>query len=183
MRDRQPRLCVGFVAAISARSRASLCALVIGMPLLTTGCGYATTRPFRSDIRTIHVEMFQSREFRRELEFELTEALVKRIETETPYRIAAAKDADVILSGEILAVQNRTFGTDFDTDLPREIGSTVIVRYEIKDLRTGEVLVHRPRFVFQTSYIPPVGETFTQGMTRAMNGLAERIVETMETDW
>jgi hypothetical protein len=28
-----------------------------------------------------------------------------------------------------------------------------------------------------------VGETFTQGMTRAMDGLAEQIVETMESSW
>jgi hypothetical protein len=48
---------------------------------------------------------------------------------------------------------------------------------------TGNILVERPRFVYQTSYIPPVGETFTQGMTRALDGLAELIVESMETEW
>ena len=37
--------------------------------------------------------------------------------------------------------------------------------------------------MYQTSYIPPVGETFTQGMTRAIDGLAEQIIETMETGW
>ena len=44
------------------------------------GCGYSTKRPFPTNIRTLHVEMFHSKEFRRELEFRLTEALVKRIE-------------------------------------------------------------------------------------------------------
>jgi hypothetical protein len=50
-------------------------------------------------------------------------------------------------------------------------------------MRTGEILVERPRFVYQTAYIPPVGETFTQGMTRALDGMAEQIVETMESSW
>lgn len=148
-----------------------------------TGCGYSTARPFPTDIQTIHVEMLQSKEFRRELEFRLTEAIVKRIEVDTPYRIAPRRTADALLTGEILKVENRTFGDDIDTDLPREIGSSVVVRYRLQDMDTGRILVERPKFVYQTSYIPPVGETFTQGMTRALDGLAELIVESMETDW
>lgn len=147
------------------------------------GCGYSTTRPFPTDIQTIHVAMLQSKEFRRELEFRLTEAIVKRIEMDTPYRIAPRQTADAVLTGEILDVENRTFGDDIDTDLPREIGSTVVVRYRLLDMSTGEILVERPRFVYQTSYIPPVGETFAHGMTRALDGLAELMVESMETDW
>ncbi len=147
------------------------------------GCSYATVRPFSTDIRTIHVEMMHSKEFRRELEFRLTEAITKRIEIDTPYRIAPRERADAVLTGEILSVRNRTFGDDFDFDLPREIGSTVVLGFRIQDLRSGEILVERPRFVYQTSYIPPVGETFTDAMTRALDGMAEVIVETMESGW
>ncbi len=148
-----------------------------------TGCGYSTARPFRTDIQTVHVEMFHSKEFRRELEFRLTEAISKRIEMDTPYRLAPRRRADALLTGEILEVRNRTFGDDFALDQPREIGSTVIVRFRMQDMRSGEIIVERPRFVYQSSYIPPVGETFTQGMTRALDGLAEQIVESMELDW
>lgn len=153
--------------------------------LLTTltGCGYSTVRPFATDIQTVHVEMMQSKEFRRELEFRLTESLVKRIEMDTPYRIAPKNTADALLTGEILNVDNRTFGTDFQRDLPREIGSTVVIRFRLQDLRTGDLIVDRPRNVYQTSYIPPVGETFSDAMTRAMDGLAEQMVESMEAAW
>jgi len=147
------------------------------------GCAYSTKRPFRTDIRTVHVEMLHSKDFRRELEFRLTEALIKRIELDTPYRIDEKRTANAELTGEILAVRNQTFGQDISTGRPREIGSTVVVRFRFQDLRSGDILVERPRFVYQTSYIPPVGETFSDGMTRAMDGLAEQIVETMETDW
>ena len=150
---------------------------------ILTGCGYSTSRPFPADIQTVHVEMFHSKEFRRELEFRVTEALVKRIEMDTPYRIAPRRTADALLTGEILRVKNRTFGDELDTDLPREIGSTITVRYRFQDLRSGDILVEMPRFVHQTSYIPPVGETFAEAMTRGIDGLAERIVETIETDW
>ncbi len=167
---------MGFVRAIGV-----LLFSVVGWA--TVGCGYSTKRPFSTDIQTIHVEMLESKEFRRELEFRLTESLIKRIELDTPYRIAPRNKADAVLTGEILKVENRTFGNDFDTDRPREIGSTVIVRFRIQDLRSGDILVDRPRFVYQTSYIPPVGETFAQGMTRAMDGMAEQIVESMESTW
>lgn len=156
------------------------CSMLSG---LLAGCGYTTKRPFSEDIRTIHVEMMQSKEFRRELEFRLTESLVKRIEMDTPYRIAPKSSADALLTGEILNVENRTFGNDFHTDLPREIGSTVVVRYRLQDLRSGDLLVDRPRSVYQTSYIPPVGEDFSDAMTRAMDGLAEQMVESMESSW
>lgn len=150
---------------------------------VSSGCGYSTRRPFSTDIQSIHVEMFQSKEFRRELEFRLTEAIVKRIEMDTPYRIAPRRIADALMTGEILSVDNRTFGDDFDTNLPREIGSTIVVRFRLQDMRTGEILAQRRRFVYQTSYIPPVGETFDQGMTRGLEGLAEKMVESIESDW
>lgn len=165
--------------------KANPCVVVMLASTLSVlaGCSYSTARPFRTDIQTIHVEMFQSKEFRRELEMRLTEAIVKRMEMDTPYRVAPRRTADALLTGEILAVENRTFGDDFDLDLPREIGSTVVVRFRLQNMRTGEILVERPRFVYQSGYIPPVGETFTDGMTRGLEGLAEQIVETMETHW
>lgn len=153
------------------------------LPAFLAGCGYSTKRPFATDIQTVHVEMMQSREFRRELEFRLTESLVKRIEMDTPYRIAPKCSADALLTGEILNVDNRTFGNAFNTDLPREIGSTVVIRFRLQDLRSGDLIVDRPRYVYQTSHIPPVGETFTDAMTRAMDGLAEQMVESMESAW
>ena len=159
--------------------------MVLATPIVMclTGCSYSTVRPFPTDIHTIHVDMMHSREFRRELEFRLTEAISKRLEMDTPYRIASRRTADALLTGEILSVNNRTFGDDFELDRPREIGSTVVIAFRLQDMRTGDILVERPRFVYQTSYIPPVGETFAVAMTRALDGMAEMMVETMESRW
>jgi len=150
---------------------------------VSAGCGYSTRRPFPTGIKTVYVEMLESKEFRRDLEFELTESLVKRIEMDTPYRIADKQVADTVFSGEILEVQQRAMGNDFHTGRPREVAATIAMRYRWKDLRTGEMLVERDRFTWTTTYIPPVGETFGKGMVRGLDGMAERIVETMETKW
>lgn len=157
--------------------------LLAGVLVAVAGCGYSTSRPFPDDIQTVHVKMFHSKEFRRDLEFVLTEALVKRINMDTPYKIAPQRTADTVLSGEVLEVRNRTIGDDFETQLPRETASTFIVAFRWKDLRTGKTLVERERFMYTTNYYPPVGETFTTGTTRGLDGLAEQIVETMESGW
>ena len=166
------------------RKQAAFLGLSATLMVMATGCGYSTSRPFRTDVQTVAVEMIESREFRRELEFALTEALVKRIEMDTPYRIADKSVADTSFEGEILEVRQRTVGNQFRTDDPREIGTTIAMRYRWKDLRTGEILVERPQFVHMDAYIPPVGESFTKGVAvRGLDRMAERIVETMETDW
>ena len=148
-----------------------------------SGCSYSTERPFRDDIQTVHVEMFDSKDFRRELEFTLTEAIAKRVEVDTPYRLARREQADSVISGSILEIRQRTLGSDFETDRPRETGVTFVTRWQWKNLQTGEILRDQPRFIYTTTYIPPVGESFDTGAVRGLDGLAARIVADMERNW
>lgn len=148
-----------------------------------TGCGYSSSSLHPSGIRTVYVEMFQSREFRRDIEFELTEALRKEIDRSTPYRNAPKSRADTVLSGEILEVRQGTLGRDFLTDMPRELAATFVISYRWKDLRTGRILVENPNFVQTVDYVPPVREDFFVARQEAVNRLARRIVDTMETPW
>jgi hypothetical protein len=148
-----------------------------------SGCGYSTERPFRNDVKTVAVDIFESREFRRGLELQLTEALTKRIEAETPYKLAKKNVADTLLTGEVLEVRQGTLGRDFRTNLPRETAATLVVAFQWKDLRTGEILVDRPHFVQTVEYIRPVGEDFYDASQRLADRMAERIVEQMEIDW
>jgi hypothetical protein len=158
--------------------------LLLGVALpAVSGCGYSAGRPFPDDVQTVHVKMFHSKEFRRDLEFALTEAVVKRINMDTPYKIAPLRTADTVLSGEVLEVRNRTIGDDFETQLPRETAATIIIAFRWKDLRSGRTIVERERFMYTAEFYPPVGETFATGMVRGLDGMAEQIIETMESDW
>ncbi len=151
--------------------------------ILLSGCGYSTRRPFPETVDTVHVEMFHSKDFRKDLEFKLTEAVSKRIETDTSYRIAPRKRADTILSGELVEVRQATLGEDFRTGLPRETGATFVISLRWKDQRTGKILAERQRFAYTTTYIPPVGESFFDGAVRGLDGVAEQLVEAMESPW
>ena len=170
---------------IAENMRRCVCVMLLSAGgMVATGCGYSTKRPFPDGIQTVYVEMLQSQEFRRDLEFDLSEALVKRIEMDTPYRIADKSVADTTFTGEILQVRQRVLGKRFDTNDPREMGATIVMRYRWKDLRSGKILVERPRFVHMVSYYPPLGESFHKGVNvRGLDGMAEEIVETMETGW
>lgn len=168
---------------MNVRAKLTQMIVLAGVVSVLTGCGYSTERPFRQDVRTVHVPIFQSREFRRGLEFQLTEALQKRIQLDTPYRLASKRKADTELIGEVIEVRQTTFGSDFVTGLPRETGATIIVAFRWKDLRTGEILVERPRFTQTAEYIRPIGEDFFLGSERFIDRLAEAIVEQMEEPW
>ncbi|MCK6485355.1 MAG: hypothetical protein HUU22_02860 [Phycisphaerae bacterium] len=156
---------------------------------LSGGCGYSTDRPFPTTaddgqpIRTIAVEIFESREFRRGLELQLAEALMKRIEAETPYRLASRENADTLLTGEIKEIRQSTIGRDFRRNRPRETAMTLIIAFHWKNLRTGRTLVERPNFIQTVDYVRPLGEDFYDASQEAMDKIAERIVEQMESEW
>lgn len=156
------------------------------------GCGYSTdrdkvirtTNSKNERIHTVALDVFASREFRRGLELQLTEALAKRLEAETPFKLAKKDRADTIITGEIREVRQSTLGRDFRTVRPRETAETVVVSFQWKDLRTGEILLDRPNYVQTVDYVRPLGEDFYHASQRAMDRLSERIIEEMQTtDW
>lgn len=163
--------------------------ILLGMTSIV-GCGYSADRMAvarktnsRNDrIRTVALDIFESKEFRRGLELQLTEALAKRLEGESPYKLTDKKRADTILTGEIKEVRQSTIGRDFQQVRPRETAATLLVSFQWKDLRTGEILVDRPNFVQTVDYIKPLGENFYHASQRGMDRLAERIVEELESE-
>lgn len=155
-------------------------AMLIG---LGTGCGYTSEPPYRTHIRTVYVEMFQSREFRRGIEFQLTEALRKQIDRSTPYRNAPKERADTVISGEVLEWRESTLGRDIITGMARETAGTLVIRYRWQDQRTGQLLVDQPRFLTTVQYVRPVGEVTFNAREEAANRMARLIVQSMETPW
>jgi hypothetical protein len=148
-----------------------------------TGCGYSSDTLFRTDIETVHVQMFETREFRRDLEFMLTEAVKKRIATDTPYRVAPPEKADTILKGELLEERQAAFAPGFRSRQPRDKQMTLVVRMEWKDVRTGRMLVDRPLLLQAVDYLPPAGETEEFAQQKGIDRLAARIVAQMYNDW
>jgi len=149
----------------------------------SVGCGYRNGNIYQSGIQTVYVDMFGNKDFRRGLEFKLTEALKKRINLDTPYRLAPQEKADTILKGELLEERQAAFAQDYSSRQPREKTVILAARVQWKDLRTGRVLVDQPVELQAADYVPPEGEPEELAQERAINLLAARIVAKMYEEW
>jgi len=167
--------------------------LLAALGALAGGCnvdpgqGYTLKSQFPGGIETVHVPIWSRGKdvYRRDLEFRLTEALIKRIQLDTPYRQATRSRADTILTGSIDEVTQHVLSTNPDTGRPHEMEVTMVVSFVWKDLRTGDVLKEKKGFRVAGTYIPeaPFSEEFFHGGEEVINRLAKRIVEQLESDW
>lgn len=149
----------------------------------SVGCGYRTDGLYRPNIQTVHVEIFASKEFRRDLEFKLTEAVKKRINRDTPYRLASPDKADTILRGEVLEVRQAAFAKDYLSRQPRDKQLTLAVRIQWQDLRSGRLLVDQPVELQTVDYLTGAGEPAGLALERAVDEMASRIVAKMYDEW
>jgi len=148
---------------------------------------YTMRDQYREGITSVYVPMWGRGKnvYRRELEFRLTEAVVKRIELDTEYKVTDRSRADTELSGEIVTVEQSQLGFNPDTGNPRETLITMTLAFVWRDLRNGEELVREAEMTVSDTYIrdAPLGEDFFQGSQSLIERASKRIVERMETDW
>ncbi|OQY07439.1 MAG: hypothetical protein B6I25_01815 [Planctomycetales bacterium 4572_13] len=152
--------------------------------LPVAGCGgYQNNWLYPEQVQTVYVEMFDTTSFRRGHEFVLTDAICKRIESQTPYKIVSDRNiADSVLSGQ-LGIRSSVLATDRYSAKPIEQETLVNVRVTWKDLKTGRLLIDGEKVYASSSYSDPLGQTFEYSINRAVNKVAVRVVELMETPW
>ena len=158
----------------------SVCAAV-----LMTGCsGYSGKSLYSQDIKSVYVEMFDNATFRRDLEYDLTDAIAKRIEAETPYKIISDRSrADTVLSGNITTINNSVLTVERSVGRPLEEQAEVTAVFRWKDLKTGQYLIEDKSVSATASYSEFQQQGFEYGSKIAANKLAERIVEQMQMEW
>jgi hypothetical protein len=149
------------------------------------GCGgYSNESLYPDEVGTVYVEMFENETFNRGTEYELTDALAKRIEAETPYKIVSNRDrADTVLSGHLVSVDKSvlTFERQTGRALEKDIELRAVVSW--KNLKTGKLLIDSKTVEATASYSEwqNQGTTYASGL--AANKLAVKIVELMEKEW
>ena len=149
-----------------------------------SGCGgYQNNWLYPEQVQTVYVEMFDTTSFRRGHEFVLTDAICKRIESQTPYKIVSDRNiADSVLSGQ-LGIRSSVLATDRYSAKPIEQETLVNVRVTWKNLKNGQLLIDGEKVYASSSYSQPLGQTFDYSIDRAVNKVAVRVVELMETPW
>jgi len=166
---------------------AMLAAAVLIAPALT-GCsgwgGYTDETLFPEDVTSVRLEMFDNRSFRRGVEYELSDALAKRIEAVTPYKIVSSVDrADSVISGQLVSIRESALTIDREVAEPleKEIVLTAVVNW--KNLNTGRLMINSETITAAASYSEFQNQDFTYASALAANKLAKKIVESMENNW
>jgi hypothetical protein len=130
--------------------------------------GYSNESLFPNDIRSVCLKMFDNQTFRRGVEYELSDALAKRIEVDTPYKIVSDSDrADTVMSGQILSIGEMALSVD------REIGTVLEKEVQIDHINVNA----------SASYSQYQQQDFKYASSLAANNLARKIVELMERKW
>jgi len=152
--------------------------------MLISGCGYRHQPIFPEDVGTVAVEAFDNRVYYRGVEFYLTEAVKKQIEVRTPYKVTRIEGADTVLTGEIVRIAQSTLSRRRGTGLPQDVEYRVVVNFEWKDLRSGDIIRQRRGMEVVAPYGPArqIGEPQTMGQHRAVQRVAERVVSVMMAD-
>ncbi len=172
----------------------ALVAAVVGGCSQDPTKGYSLASQYDSGIKTVTVPIWTRGRnvFRRELEMRLTEAVIKKVELDTPYKVVDKRHADTELRGSIDVVGQRVLSFNPDNGLPREKEITMAVSFTWTDLRSGKVIKQVSNLRQAAVYIPPsstpldtspLNEDFFQGSEDTVNRLAQRVVEQMVSDW
>jgi len=167
--------------SLSALMLLCACALCLSF----CGCaGYSNESLYPDDVSSVCLEMFDNQSFRRGVEFDLSDALAKRIEVNTPYKIVSDSDrADSVMSGQIVSIGN--FALSIDPEIGGVLEQEVEVRAVVnwKNLKTGQLMIDHLSVSAAASYSTYQQQDFKYASTLAANNLARKIVELMEKKW
>lgn len=177
------------MSACDRQRRAVLGTLLLCASSLA-GCGYMVGNTFGPEVRTVDVPIFQNDTFRRGIEYQLTEAVQKEIQTRTPFRLANGPNADTRLTGRIVDFRKNVLG-ETQNDDPRELQVSLYVVVTWEDLRTGQLLATQevplqPQAIpvqGLAEFAPEVGQSLATATQDATDRLARQIVNMMEVPW
>ena len=148
------------------------------------GSGYNNGWLYPEDISSVYVEMFDSRSFRRSHEFDLTDAICKRIEAQTPYKIVSDRNvADSVLSGQITSIGRNIITYERNTGQTFEDAARVIVQVSWLNLKNNEMLLDNESVSAVASYSSFFDQDFDYASKVAVNRAAEKVVERMQENW
>ncbi|MCA9128920.1 MAG: hypothetical protein KDB22_17660 [Planctomycetales bacterium] len=145
---------------------------------------------YNPNIRTIHIPVIRNDSWRQEIGVQLTEAIQKSVELKTPFKVVGGPNADSTLTCRVTSQTKRTV-TEARTDEPRAVETLLTLELTWID-RRGNLLMEN-RFVPQgefayyfiqgADFVPEGGQSMATAQQRAIEQLADQVVQQMEARW
>ena len=147
--------------------------------------GWHMNAPFdTSEVKTVAV-FFKTNVFRRDVEKQLTEAVIKEITMRTPYKVVADHTkADSLLSGTINTA-GKNLVVEAPTNFARQLNMTINVMVKWTRNPPTEIEDKLPAtLVTETwNFVPEVGDSTLTATNHVVISLAKQIVDMMEMQW
>jgi Lipopolysaccharide-assembly len=127
---------------MSRRASVSVLQLTL-VCLFAFGCaGYHVGPVTKRNFNSIAVPVFRNTTLRPQIEAQISNAIIQRLQQDGSLRIESEPRADVVLKGSITKYNRQALRSlRTDTGVPREYELTITVRVEATDRRTGETVL------------------------------------------
>jgi len=164
--------------------------------LLLQGCigfgGYqmGSRSLFGPDIQTVSIPMVEADPTRRHLAERLTEAISKRIEERSPYKVVGRSSADSVLECRIIEKNQRVALVDNYND-PRQKNGELSLEVRWRDRRSQDIRQFEAFTWNETAtqvtaddvMVAEFGQSLLTSEQRQIDRLADQIVGMMELPW
>ncbi len=165
--------------------------LALTLAIAFTGCasdprqGYTLGSAFDPDISTIEVGIFDNLTFYYGMEVRLADAIVKEVQTQTPWQVRNGARAETTLTGTITDVRLRVRSVARDTGLVQEQAVEITLDFQWRNNRTGEILASRRGVRAVETFIPTLGagERIEVGENASVQEAAREVVAALRSGW
>lgn len=159
----------------------------LALQLLLAGCaGYRVGSLLGADYKTVAVPMFRNVSYKPQTEAQITNAILKRLQSEGSLQIVSEADADLLVTGTVTEfARNELRSVREDTDVVREYRITIKAAVEAVNRHTGEV-------VLKKTIVTGSADTFIgsdlqsaeyQALPLAADDLAKKVVSLLTESW
>jgi len=147
--------------------------------------GYTSGALYSTKYRSVAVPIFKNSSTDRAIVFQLEDALVKEIESATPYKVSSEARADTVLRGTVSKVDLQMLSQSLGTGLTEEMAFKVTIEFEWIDMRTGKPIVSRGGFQSSSVFVAslPNNQPIDLARFAVAQQLARDIVASLQGEW
>lgn len=164
---------------------AGFAALLLGSGCASDSSGYTNGALYSKKYRSIALPIFKNSSTDRAISFQLADALVKEVESATPYKVSSEARADTVLRGTISNVNLSMLSQSLGTRLTEEMAIKVTVDFEWLDMKSGKPIISRGGFQSSAVFVAslPNNQPIDLARFAVAQQLARDIVASLQGEW
>lgn len=161
------------------------CALALAGCASDPASGYSFRSTYPKSVRTVAVPVFDNQTFQKGLEVELTDAIIKEIQRQTPMVVVQGGGAQSTLTGVIRTADLRALTISGRTGLTQEMGLQVSIDFDWRDASSGQYLASTKNLQALEPFVATrtTGQRLETGTSQVAQELARRVVAQMRGSW